>query len=85
MDRDKASAAATLLERVAGGGLEASTALAEWPGDADSDELLNAGWHELSHFAQDFDIRKTDPRYQSYQISVLLKRAKQIREKYGLD
>ena len=84
MDHDKARAAAALLEQVARGELEASAALNGWPQDAESDELLNASWHDLSHFAVDDDIRKKDPLYQAYQVSGLLKRVKQIKEKYGV-
>jgi hypothetical protein len=83
MDPEKANLAATLLERVARGELEASTALTEWPQDATSDELLIASWHDLSHFAADLDVRSKDPRYKTYQVSLLLKRVKQIKEKYG--
>ena len=82
MDRNKAHIAAALLERVARGELDASVALSEWPQDAEADELLDASWHDLSHFAVDIDIRKKDPRYEAHQVSLLLDRAKQIRERY---
>jgi hypothetical protein len=84
MDWDKATVAVGLLERVARGELEASTALSEWPLDAESDELLSASWHDLSHFAADLDIRMKDPRYRIYQASLLLKRVEQIKKKYGV-
>jgi hypothetical protein len=84
MDREKASVAAALLERVARGELEASAALDEWPQDAKPDELLDSSWHDLSHFAVDVDIRKKDPRYETYQLGLLLKRVRQIKEKYGV-
>ncbi len=78
----RAIAAAVLLERVAKGNTEASAALEKWPENAESDTLLDASRHDLSHFAVDVDIRTKDPRYATYQVSQLLKRAKQIREKY---
>jgi hypothetical protein len=82
MDRGRAIVAAVLLERVANGQMEASAALKDWPENAESDALVDASWHDLSHFAVDVDIRTKDPRYATYQVSLLLKRAKQIREKY---
>ena len=82
MDRSKAHVAAALLEQVASGELDASVALSEWPQDAEGDELLNASWHDLSHFAVDIDIRMKDPRYEAHQLSLLLGRAKQIRERH---
>lgn len=84
MDPRKAIDAAALLERVANGEMEASTALNAWPQDAGRDELLDASWHDLSHFVVDVDIRTKDPRYATYQVSLLLNRAKQIREKYDV-
>ena len=81
---DKARVAATLLERVAHGELEASVALDQWPQDIDRDRLLSLGWHDLSHFAVDADIRDKDPKYRTYQVSLLLNRVKQIKERYGL-
>jgi hypothetical protein len=83
MDAASAIAAAVLLERVANGDMEAALALKEWPENAESETLLDASWHDLSHFAVDLDIRTKDPRYATYQASLLLKRANQIREKYG--
>jgi hypothetical protein len=74
--------AADLLERVARGEMEPSAALKEWPGNPEADALLDASWHDLSHFAIDADIRAKDPQYARYQVSLLLKRAKEIREKY---
>jgi hypothetical protein len=82
--RDKASVAATLLERVANGSLEPSAALDEWPSGTESDDVLNVGWHDLSHFAADSDIRMKDSRYRSHQIALLLKRAKDIKDKHQI-
>jgi hypothetical protein len=85
MDEVAAVAVAALLEKVANGEMEASTALKAWPLSAQSDTLLDASWHDLSHFANDLDIRTKDPRYAVYQTSLLLKRAKQIRDKCRSD
>ena len=84
MDRCTATEAANLLERVARGELKAPAALIEWPHRAESDELLNASWHDLSHFAVDLDIRQKDPRYKAYQFTRLLERVQQIKAKYGV-
>src|SRR5258705_3794868 len=73
MDRDSARIAAALVERVARGELAATPALKEWPQDATVDELLKSSWHDLSHFAVDLDVRRKDPRYETYQVTLLLR------------
>lgn len=83
MNSLKAVAAAALLEQVANGERSAVSALEEWPQDIGADPLLDASWHDLSHFANDSDIRTKDLKYATYQKSRLLTRAQQVREKYG--
>lgn len=83
MERDLAASAAELLERVANGELTAPQAIHEWPSDT-QDSLLDQSWHDLSHFAADADIRERDATYRQYQVSLLRRRALEIREKFGL-
>ena len=84
MDRVKAAIAATLLDRVARGELDPAVALREWPQSDERDALLESAWHDLSHFATDADVRAKDSRYAAYQISVLQKRAQQIRDQHSV-
>lgn len=83
--RDVGDAAATLLEQVVDGVLDASVALELWPEwvQHDGDPLLTTAWHALSHYATDTDIRTLDPRYRDYQNALLLRRAREIRSKFS--
>lgn len=59
----EAAAAARIafaLEAVAAGDLSASSAMSQWPEIQDG--LLEAAWHELSHFENDADIRRATRR-----------------------
>jgi hypothetical protein len=84
MDLENASIVVALLESVARAQMEASAALAKWPPRTESDNLLDASWHDLSHFASDDDVRQSDPRYRAYQVSLLLSRVQQIKAKFGI-
>lgn len=83
MKPEQAENAVALLERVASGAATAAEALQKWPQNTE-DSLINVSWHDLSHFAADADIRDRDPRYREYQVSLLLRRADEIRQRYGL-
>lgn len=73
-----------LLEAVAGEKLKPEAGLAQWPEiDSETDELLSASWHDLSHYANDDHIRSKDEEYAAYQRNLLLERASEIRAKYG--
>ena len=75
----------TLLENVAGNRIDSGVALQQWPDiETETDKLLAASWHDLSHFAADRDIRDRDPSYATYQRDLLLDRAKKIKEKFNL-
>ncbi len=74
-----------LLEMAAAGKLDSAVALEQWPDiDSEEDALIAAGWHELSHFANDGDIRDRDKEYDEYQRNSLCEYARKIREKYAL-
>ena len=60
MDSAKAASAASLLERVASGELDARDALREWPEDPIRDDLIDRSRHDLSHVAADDDIRQKE-------------------------
>lgn len=67
----------TLLESVANNKIDPTLALQQWPDiETETDKLLAASWHDLSHFAADRDIRERDPSYATYQRNLLLDRAK---------
>ncbi|GJL80146.1 MAG: hypothetical protein NPINA01_31350 [Nitrospinaceae bacterium] len=74
----------SLLKKVAEGKLDPDQALIEW-GDVDQeqDELIASSWHELTHFADDDDIREKDKEYEVYQQNLLKDYAKRIFEKYS--
>lgn len=82
----RALAAVFLLERVLSRELTSIVALRDWPGIAsESDDLLTASWHDLSHYAADADIRRRDPRYAKYQSQLLARRVEEIKQKFGID
>jgi len=80
-----ARAAIKLLEAVARKQMVPTQALREWPGNVEGDPLVEASWHDLSHFANDEDIRARDPRYAEYQSRGLLDRVKAIRARFNLE
>lgn len=84
MITDRIKAIISLLEGVAEGDIDPDQALIEW-GDVDKeqDELIASGWHELTHFAVDDDIREKSEKYDSYQRQLLKDYAKKILEKYS--
>jgi hypothetical protein len=83
--KTRAQTAVELLERVLSGETEPSTALRQWPEiDAESDNLLAASWHDLSHFSADEDIRRKDRGYAEYQAQLLARRVQEIRTKFEL-
>ena len=85
MSRDRIAKIVSLLEGVADSTLDASAALEQWTDiDSETDNLLAASWHDLTHFAADKDIRDRDPGYAAYQKDLLLDRVKKIKEKYQL-
>jgi hypothetical protein len=74
----------SLLELVADGQIPAASALEKWPDiDRETDSLIAAAWHDLSHFAADDDIRRRDKAYDLYQRKLLKEMASRIREKYS--
>jgi hypothetical protein len=84
-DGDAGAAAAriaTALEAVAAGEMSALTAMSHWP--EIRDRLLDAAWHELSHFENDADIRERDADYNHYQRDCLREFASRIRDQFGL-
>jgi hypothetical protein len=84
MDSNKAQITIALLERALASGDEASEALAQWPDVTEKDPLLQASWHDLSHFVVDSDIRSRDPKYAEYQRRLLAGRINEIKEAYRL-
>lgn len=75
----------TLLEHVVGNKIDPSVALRQWPDiEIETDRLLMASWHDLSHFAADQDIRDKDPGYATYQRDLLLERIQQIKAAYNM-
>jgi hypothetical protein len=86
MTKSKYQAVAELLEQVAAGALDANDALEKWPNiDAETDSLVSASWHHLSHFAVDDDIREKDKIYDVYQRRLLTEKAEGIRQKYNCE
>jgi hypothetical protein len=80
----RAAAAVILLQRVLARDLEPDAALREWPDiDTESDELLAASWHDLSHYAADEDIRAKDLRYANFQTELLKRRIEEIKQKFS--
>ena len=83
--RGRAQTAVELLERVLSGEIGPAIALQEWPEiDAETDDLLAASWHDLSHFSADEDIRRKDRGYAEYQAQLLARRVQEIRTKFEL-
>jgi hypothetical protein len=73
-----------ILNKVAEGSISGEDGLIQWQDiDLEDDSLITASWHDLSHFANDGDIRKKDKEYAGYQRDLLKTRAKEISEKYG--
>lgn len=57
-----------ILQAVLDGRIDANTGLRKWPNiDAEEDRLIAASWHDLSHYAEDEDIRLRDSEYASDQ------------------
>jgi len=84
MSTDRIAKVVSLLESVADGTLDASAALEQWPDiDLETDDLVAASWHDLSHFEADKDLRDKDSDYADYQKNLLLNRVKKIKEKYN--
>lgn len=80
MERERLLGIADLLEKVATGKITGEEALQLWPSvETETDQLLRFAWHDLSHYAVDFDIRAKDPRYAAYQNQLLSDRAHAIR------
>ena len=81
----EAAAAARIafaLEAVAAGDLSASSAMSQWPEIQDG--LLEAAWHDLSHFENDADIRRGDAACDRYQRDCLREFAWRIRDRFGV-
>ena len=75
----------SLLESVASGQMDPALALKEWPDiDSETDDLIATGWHELSHYENDVDLRESDSEYDANMRALLKKWAVKIRGKYGL-
>ena len=86
MREQRALAAVLLLERVLSREVTPIVALHEWPDiDSESDELLSASWHDLSHYSADADIRRRDPGYAMYQAGVLARRVEEIKRKFRIE
>jgi hypothetical protein len=77
-----AASVAAALDAVASGDESASNAMSQWP--AMRDRLLDAAWHELSHFENDADTRRRDDAYDRYQRDSLRELAWQIRDRFGV-
>lgn len=85
MDIDRAKQSIRLLEMVLEGKVDPVTALDQWPDiDTEQDDLIEASWHDLSHYANDDDIRSKDVEYDKQQKKVLADKAEKIRKKYSL-
>jgi hypothetical protein len=85
MENDRALKAASLLELVASGQMNPTSALNEWPDiDSEPDDLISASWHDLSHYENDVDIRKRDSRFEAKMREGLKNQAAKIRKKYNL-
>ncbi|MDI6784512.1 MAG: hypothetical protein QME64_10515 [bacterium] len=83
MDIEKIRTIISLLKMVADGELDPDLALERWPDiDKETDKLIAASWHDLSHFANDTDIRKKDKEYDIMQRNLLRKNASEIHQKY---
>lgn len=75
----------TLLEDVVGHKLDPRLALLQWPDiETETDKLLTACWHDLSHFAADEDVCDKDAGYATYQRDLLLDRIRQIKAAYNV-
>ncbi len=73
----------SLLENVINNREDAESALNKWPDiDSEEDPLIAASWHDLSHFAADWDIREKDDKYAELQTEMLQKRVDSITRKY---
>jgi hypothetical protein len=58
--------------------------MTQWPQGVESDRVLAAAWHDLSHFAVDEDIPRKDERYARYQRELLSRRVSEIKTSCGL-
>lgn len=85
MDISNVQQVVTILEQLTRGELEAGEALSRWPDFATRNAILDRAWHDLSHFAEDADIRQRDRRYADYQIVLLKERIAEIKHEFGLD
>ena len=85
MDIDRAKESTRLLEMVLAGEIDPAAALKQWPDiDSEQDDLIEASWHDLSHYANDDDIRSKDPEYEKQQKQLLADKANKIKKKYSL-
>ena len=83
MNTNRIKTVIELLEKVVGGQIDANSAMEKWPDiDAEEDDLIKAGWHELSHLANDTDIRAKDKEYEEILKDNLREFVREIREKF---
>ena len=84
MDIERAKKSTRLLQMVVEGEIDPATALKQWPDiDTELDDLIEASWHDLSHYVNDDDIRLKDPEYDQQQKKLLADKAEKIRKKYS--
>lgn len=85
MDINRAKKSSHLLEMVLAGEIDPAAALKQWPDiDTEQDDLIEASWHDLSHYANDDDIRSKDPDHDQQQKKLLADKAEKIRKKYSI-
>lgn len=84
MEEKKIEKILNILNGVANNSMDPVQGLKDWPDiDTESDDLIAASWHDLSHFANDEDIRQKDKKYESLLKENLIKRYKEINKKFG--
>ena len=85
MNIDNAEKSSKLLEQVIEDKLKAKAALEQWPDiETEQGELIEAAWHDLSHYANDDDLRAADKEYENILKTNLSEKLKLIRNKYSL-
>lgn len=83
MDQSRVKKVIELLRAVANDNVSPDAALKEWPlAESETQGLLAAAWHHLSHYQVDADIRARDPVYAAYQVKRLLEYASRLEEAY---
>jgi hypothetical protein len=62
----------SILKGVLNGSIDGKAAINDWPDiDRETDSLIKAVWHDLSHYANDADIRQRDSKYGEQQMGLL--------------